>query len=426
MERTLRRIALAGALLVPLAAVPGHAQAPTPEGTVITNTATASWTDANGNSYTPATASVNVTVGFLAAPDISGPATGTPASPSTGNTVSYTITNQGNGTDQFSVNFVPETGLTITGWAIGATTYASQAALNAALAGTNLGHGGTVTVTLTYSVADGQGGQDLSITATATSVRDNTKDDEVETVLTPPVGRGSTTGPSGGSSSGAVNRLPSNGTTYSETFTLKNTGNATETWSLSAGSSNTTVVTIGSVTGTGVSGGQVELASGEEVTITVTYTVLDVAAGSTSNVTLTATAAGDATVTSTGTVAVTVIRAAISMTKVAYKANQSTVIEAAAAAVADRTVIPGETYYYLITVTNTGQAAAQSVSVADVIPAELRSTFAGVSAGSGNVGTWNFAYNAATFTLTATLTGNLAASGASGDSASFWIEVTVP
>lgn len=425
MERTLRRIALAGAFLVPLAAVPAHAQDPTPEGTVITNQASASWTDANGNTYTPATASVDVTVGFLASPDITGPATATPASPSTGNSANYVITNKGNGTDQFSFGITAESGLTVTGYAIGATTYADLTALNAALAATDLDYNETVTVTVYYTVAPGQGGQDLSLEPTATSVRDNTASDATETVVSPPVAAGAQTDPSGGSSGGTASRLPSNGTTYSETFTLTNTGNASETYTLTTGSSDGTVATTGTLTGTGVVGGQVTLAPGESVTLTLTYTVGDVPAGSTSDLTVTATAGSDPTVTSTGTVTVTVIRAAISMTKVAYKADQATVIDPAAAVVANRTVLPGETFYYLVTVTNTGEAAADDVEVTDVIPAELRAGFT-VADASDNVGDFAFAYDAPTFTLTATLNGTLAASGDPGDSASFWIQVTVP
>src|SRR3712207_499648 len=83
MTRTLvRRLAAAALLALPLAAAPLGAQTPTPEGTVITNTATASWSDANNNSYTPVTASVSVTVGFAAGVDAQSAATVTPASPS--------------------------------------------------------------------------------------------------------------------------------------------------------------------------------------------------------------------------------------------------------------------------------------------------------------------------------------------------------
>src|SRR3981189_3022720 len=59
----------------------------TPEGTVITNTASASWTDANNNTYTAVTANVSVTVGFTAGVTTTSPAIVTPTSPSTGNTL---------------------------------------------------------------------------------------------------------------------------------------------------------------------------------------------------------------------------------------------------------------------------------------------------------------------------------------------------
>src|SRR5207245_1294758 len=54
-------LALAALALV---AVAGRALAQTPEGTVITNTATATYTDANNNAYSAVSGSVSVTVGF--------------------------------------------------------------------------------------------------------------------------------------------------------------------------------------------------------------------------------------------------------------------------------------------------------------------------------------------------------------------------
>src|SRR5437867_12760600 len=92
---------LAARLVAPLALVlvlqvrPASAQ--TPEGTVITNTASVSFTDANSNSYTPVTASVSVTVGFAGGISLTGAATATPASPSTADTLFFTYTNIGNG-----------------------------------------------------------------------------------------------------------------------------------------------------------------------------------------------------------------------------------------------------------------------------------------------------------------------------------------
>src|SRR4030081_1063165 len=111
----------------------------TPEGTVITNQATASWTDANNNTYTSVNASVSVTVGFTAGITTTSAAIVTPASPSTSNNLNFTITNAGNGTDTIgTVTTSAAAGLTITGYKIGATSYGTLAALNAALNATTV------------------------------------------------------------------------------------------------------------------------------------------------------------------------------------------------------------------------------------------------------------------------------------------------
>src|SRR5260370_21495167 len=76
-----------------LVAFAGQALAQTPEGTVITNTATATDTDANNNPYTAVSGSVSVTGGFNA--DVSVTAnTHSPssASPSTPHTLAATLT----------------------------------------------------------------------------------------------------------------------------------------------------------------------------------------------------------------------------------------------------------------------------------------------------------------------------------------------
>src|SRR3954464_15670643 len=97
-SRSLGMMALASALTLG-AAGQLRAQSPTPEGTVISNTATVSFTDANNNTYTNVTATVTVTVGFVAGIDVAGAASVTPASPSTGNLLTFTVQNMGNGTD---------------------------------------------------------------------------------------------------------------------------------------------------------------------------------------------------------------------------------------------------------------------------------------------------------------------------------------
>src|SRR2546430_15436763 len=101
--RALLMIASLASLMTLATASALHAQSPTPENTVITNTATVSFTDANGNTYTNVSASVNVTVGFVAGIDVAGAAAATPASPSTNNVLTFTIQNIGNGTDHAQV-----------------------------------------------------------------------------------------------------------------------------------------------------------------------------------------------------------------------------------------------------------------------------------------------------------------------------------
>ena len=401
MRQTLRRVALAGLMLAPFAlASPARAQTPTPEGTVITNTATASFTDANGNTYTNVTASASVTVGFLAGPDVTGAATATPASPSTGNSAPFTITNTGNGTDSVSVSATAGTGLTITGYVYGGTTY-TLSELNAILAGVSIPAGSSITVEVIYTVAPGRGGQTSAITLTSTSRRTPGTSDSATTNVTPPVSSAVSVTPDGGT----FQRLPSNGTTYTQVFTVTNNGNASDTYTLLAGSTGA-AVTIVSVDGTAGTGGSLTLASGASGTVTVEYSVGDVAAGTTADVTLSATGGAS----DSGNITVQVIRAAISMTKEAFRDNQTTAINNTS----DR-VLPGDTIWYKITVTNTGGAAASSVSVTDTLPSQV--TYLS-SADDGAAG-WTIGESGGT--VTASLSGTLAASG----SRFFWIRVRI-
>src|SRR4051812_26490383 len=156
--RTSRWLAVgAVALLTTLATAQSAAAQATAEGTVITNTATASYTDANGNTYTNATASVSVTVGFAAGVDVVSPASVSPASPSSGNQQDFTVNNTGNGTDQVSVNVATAAGLTNVSYKYSGTTYATLALLNTALAGVNTVAGGSIIVSVLYDVASGKG-----------------------------------------------------------------------------------------------------------------------------------------------------------------------------------------------------------------------------------------------------------------------------
>ncbi|MBV9774538.1 MAG: DUF11 domain-containing protein [Gemmatimonadetes bacterium] len=405
MRHTLQKIALAAMLLAPFAASAAHAQSPTPENTVITNTATVTWTDANSNTYTQQQASVSVTVGFAAGIDVTGPATATPGSASTGNEITYVIANNGNGTDSVTVSTSAGAGLTITGYKIGSTTYSTLAELNAALAATSLaGTTGTVSVTVVYNVAPSLGGQNLPLSLTATSRRTNTVTDTQSTTVTPPATAGVSVTPD----AGTVSRLPSNGTQYTATFTVNNTGNTAYTFNLGAAASSGAVISIVSVNGTAGASGSIAIAGSGTQTVDVVYTVANAAAGATSDLTLTATAQGNAAVTDNGKYTITVVRAAISITKEAYKDDATTLLTGT-----DK-VLPGQYIRYKITVSNTGSAAASNVHVSDPLPSQL--TFQS-TADDGTAG-WTLAQSSGT------VTGDLT-SLAGGASRFFWIRVQI-
>jgi uncharacterized repeat protein (TIGR01451 family) len=405
MTHVLRRAALAALLLAPLA-LPGraHAQTPTPEGTTITNTATATWSDANSNTYASVSASASVTVGFLAGPDVTSPTTVTPASPSTGNELAFTVTNSGNGVDSVTAAFTVGTGVTVTGYKVGSVTYPTLGELNTALAGTAIPAGGTVTVTVVYTVAPGRGGQTTPVTMTATSRRTPATSDSSTTNVIPPVAAAVSTTPDGGT----VQRLPSNGTQYSAVFTVTNNGNAGDTFTLTGSTGSGSALTIVSVNGAAGTGSSATIAAGGNTTVTVVYTVGDVAAGTAQDLILTATSANNASISDPGNYTVTVVRAAITMAKVAFRDNQTTAITGS-----DR-VLPGEYIQYRITVTNAGGAAATTVAVSDVLPAEV--TY--VSTSSDAAG-WTI--NESAGTVSATLSGTLAASA----SRYFWVRVRI-
>ena len=157
-----------------LLSVAAEARAQTPEGTVITNIATATYTDANGNAYAPVTGSVSVTVGFKAGVTVTA---NTPspaaASPSTADTMTFTVGNVGNGVDSMTISeaiSVPGV-ITVTGYRYGVTTYGTLAALNAALSSAAIAQGGSIVIKVVFNVASGQGGVTTVYTLTANSRR---------------------------------------------------------------------------------------------------------------------------------------------------------------------------------------------------------------------------------------------------------------
>ncbi len=404
-----RTLSVLTGLLLAVAVSGLYAQSPTPEGTVITNTSTVTYTDANGNTYTPVTASVSVTVGFVAGVDLTGAVSVSPATPSTGNVLSFTYQNIGNGTDSISVsdvNSLPAT-MVITGYQINGTgtIYTSVALLNAALAAIPVAQNGTLVVNVIYDVPSGRGGLPSTYTLTATSRRDPLVNDSAATIVAPALSAAVAVTPDGGQN---LQHLPSNGTNYSFTFTVQNNGNGPDAFNLVASNTGSSI-TIVSVNGTaGTSAALGSIAPGGSAPVIVVYTVLNVAAGSTDDVVLTATSVGAPGVSDAGFADITVIRPSLTMLKEAFRSDQLTPI-----GVSD-VVLPGESIQYRITVTNTGTAPSSAVQITDPLPAQLTYQNA-----TGDVAGWTFGF--AGNTVTADLAGTLAV----GASRFIWVQAQV-
>lgn len=383
-----------------------QAQSPTPEGTVITNTATVSFTDANGNTYSAVNASVSVTVGFVAGIDVAGAASATPASPSSNNTLSFTIQNIGNGTDHVQVAEAISVGsvITVTSYVFNATSYGTLAALNTALSAAAITQNTTFTVQVKYDVAANKGGVATNYTLTGTSVRDNLVTDNQVTTITPAQTYAVAVTPDGGQN---LQKLPSNGTNYTFTFTVTNNGNGSDNFNLVASNTGSaiTVVSVNGVAGTSTS---VAIAAATAMNIDVVYSVGNVAAGTTDNLKLQATSVGDNTKTDDGTADLTVIRPAITVGKAAYRDDQVTLLGPT-----DK-VLPNEAIQYKVSVTNSGTTAAASVAIADNLPAEL--TFL---SSTGDLAGWTIGNvgNNVSASLTSTL--------ASGATRYIWIRARV-
>lgn len=411
VTRGLRAVGALGLAALALALVGvGPLSAQTPEGTVITNTATVTYTDANGNSYSPVQGQVSVTVGFTAGIDVvAASATETPTAPSTDNTLSFTINNVGNGPDTVQVSESNSDPSVITNlrYQIGAATYTTLADLNTALASTEVAEiSGSVTVDVLYDVPAGVGGSSSTYQMTATSVREPTVSDTDQTVVSPPFTGNVAVTPDGGQ---GVENLPSNGTQYTATFTVENLSTGPDTYDLAATNPNA-AISIVSVNGDAGVSSTLSLNSGESQTVDVIYTVADVAAGTQDTVFLAAASQTDGSVTDDGFVDMTVVRPSLTITKEAFRDDQSTVIGAG------DEVLPGEYVQYRITVENTGTAPAADVQVTDALPAEVAYMSA---AGDGGTPAWSLTESSGT------VTGTLPSALANGSSRYFWIRVQV-
>lgn len=404
--KMLRRALLAALALAPFAfAAPASAQM-TEEGTKIRNVATVDYEDENGLEYPTVADTVEVEVGFLPVVDVTGPGTLTPSSPSTGQYAAFTIANDGNGKDTLQVTSVTgASGLTITGYRYNGTSYSSLAQLNTALAAVQVPIGGSISVTVVYSVDDDQGGATLGINLAAHSKRVPAETDNDDATIEPPTFNAVTVTPD----NQAITRFPG---THTETFTVTNTGNNGDTFSLSTTPGSG--ITVVSVTGTGVSGGSVSLDAGEDVSVSVEYTIdFTLAPGASTSLVLTATSGDDDDVEDDGAYDITITRPSVAMSKGVYKDDNGA--PGAAFTSADE-VLPGEVMWYRLEVTNGGDQEAEGVVVTDVLPSQV--TYVSTTADAAG---WTLDYDLPTTKVTGTLTGALNG----GASRFFWIKVTV-
>jgi uncharacterized repeat protein (TIGR01451 family) len=362
MLRSCARALTVAALLTAVVVV--TAQAQTPEGTVITNTAEVSWTDANGNAYAPVSGSVNVTVGFQAGIDATPDgATVTPASPSTNDTLTFYVKNSGNGVDTVSVTEdlgASPAVISVQGYVLGGTPQATLAALNAALATTQIAAGDSVEIQVVYNVPGDQGGQITVYTLTATSFRDNSDSNDATISVQPPAAYAVQVTPNP-----APDRQQIPGT-YTVTFTVENTGNITEDFDLNASNQGLpqNFLTIVSVDGVAGSSTQINLIPAGTQAVDVVYTINGAAvAGAIDSLSFVASSATQPATLDESKMQVEVLRAVVTISKAVFEADRVTPLAG--------TVVPGQVIWYRITVTNSGIVDAETIHVDDNLPVEV-------------------------------------------------------
>lgn len=382
--------AMVAAIFALVLAKPASAQHPTSNtwtaaGTKIKNKATASYTDARGNTYADVADSVEVTVGFRGSIAVTrGTASATFDANTTGNTVDFTVTNYGNGVD--SVNFSLANTSSFTGlqYCVGTDCFSSAAGIDTI----QIASGGSITVTIKFNVPAGAGGDTASFKLSGDSKRDatDTADSDLTSLDVRLNGSVAVTG-------GSASVVPTNynGTTrmyYSASFKVTNSQTGSATYNLSqsvSGDADVSSIRITDCSGNTIT--SLTIGYNTFKNACVEYNVASGAdAGDAATISLTATASNDNTISDGNDYSVTVIKAALSISKKAYLANGTTEITT-------ETPKPGDTIWYKITVSNaSGAAQASSVVIDDDLPTQITFDSSDSAATNADGGTpaWDF------------------------------------
>ena len=408
------------ALTAVFVSVGGRVAAQTPEGTVIHNTATATYTDLNSNTYAAVSGSVDVTVGFLPGITVAdNTPSPTPASPSTADTLSFGVSNPGNGTDSVTIaeNISVAGIMTVTGYRYSGTTFATLTDLNTALSSVAIAEAGSITIQVVYDVATNKGGLNTHYTLTATSRRSLTTTDNKTSSISPAqtfcVGTCGGGGGGGGGTRGVIvdgqqhiQKLPGNN--YTAVYNVYNGGNGTDDFDLIArraitGSAPITILKVNGVAGDST---RITLAPTSGMQITVVYNVADIV-GATDSLFLKARSVGNPTASDQDYYDLVVVKPNLTLAKAAiYDATSLPV---------SGTVVPGNILRYRITVTNDGTTDAVSVQVTDTLPAQM--TYLGLA----NSADWTITQSGGVVTANYTAASQLLA----GQSSTFEVRVSI-
>jgi len=286
------------------------------------------------------------------------PATAVSRLPGTNYTVSFTVQNLGNANDSYDLltTKLPGTALTIvsitgSGVTQGANPDSARHASMAPVA--------TATVTVTYNVAGSAGTKD-TLTFTARSVASPSSTDNGRLTLTV-TGFSISVTPD----SGVASRLPSHGTNYTVTFTVRNTGSGSDNFDLLARRLPDTALTTVSIAGSGVTQGSnpdsarlANLAAGDSVVVTVTYAVRNVPFGTRDTLVFTARSVAGPTNSDNGRLTVTVVRPSLTIGRTVRLADSASLAGSQG---------PGTVLRYRITITNGGTSNAAGVALVDTL-----------------------------------------------------------